>query len=198
MSELGLEAVLVGSRDFVLERIRKYGTYYKGDGWDLKCGQKSPWLFDLSLCFRYPAGMAVLAELVSPYCTTDFVGGCGEGANTIAAAVVANGGGNRCWFTVREQRKGRGADREYITGISPIYIPPNGGAPLVTLVEDVVTSGQTTIEAIRRIELSGCQVNNVVVLLDRQENDAIHEISLENLGRPVDVIFTKQQVLAGL
>lgn len=176
------------SRQFILDRIRRYGTFYNSDGYQLKCGERSPWLFDLSTLARYPAGMIALGQLLKPYVeNSDIVGGNGAGADMLAAAVVSTTNKHLTWVTVRDTPKGRGLDLGYISGCR--YPEVN-----MTLVEDVVTSGDTVLEAYRNAKDSGVHVKNVVILLDREEEFA-NDLS-ELIDVPVYSIFTKSEVLS--
>jgi orotate phosphoribosyltransferase len=58
----------------------------------------------------------------------------------------------------------------------------------VLMVEDVVTTGQSTIEAIETARGFGLKVLKVVALIDREESDGRKRI--EDLDLPFDSLFT--------
>lgn len=63
----------------------------------------------------------------------------------------------------------------------------------VAIIEDVATTGGSTIKAIERARDEGLEVASVVVLIDRQEG------GLENIGRHVEkvsAIITRDELLA--
>lgn len=63
----------------------------------------------------------------------------------------------------------------------------------VAIVEDVVTTGGSTIKAIERAREEGLEVASVVVLVDRQEG------GLENIGQVVDdvsAVITRDELMA--
>ncbi|MDX1440133.1 MAG: phosphoribosyltransferase family protein [Rubricoccaceae bacterium] len=64
-------------------------------------------------------------------------------------------------FVVRKERKGHGL-KKTIEGMEP-------DGQRVLIVDDVVTSGKSTIEAIRRCREKGLKVESVVCLVDRDE-----------------------------
>lgn len=83
------------------------------------------------------------------------------GADPLAsAAILAPGGEGLVAFFVRKERKEHGLQR-WIEG--PVLEP--GTSCLV--VEDVVTTGGSTIKAIERIREEGHEVVGVVSVLDR-------------------------------
>ena len=63
-------------------------------------------------------------------------------------------------FIVRNQRKDHGLQR-WIEG------PPLGPGERCLIVEDVVTTGGSTIDAVRRVREEGLTVAGVVSVLDR-------------------------------
>ncbi len=94
-------------------------------------------------------------------------GGMTLGADPIVAAVASASFGTPLplWgFIVRKAAKGHGT-KAWIEG------PAQRGARVV-LVDDVVTTGGSTLQAIRRAEDFGMRVVGVTALLDRQEGGA--------------------------
>ena len=64
---------------------------------------------------------------------------------------------------VRKEAKGHGT-KSYIEG----DLPEEGA--LVTVLEDVITTGGSAIQAVKRLRDAGYVVNRVVSIVDRQEN----------------------------
>jgi len=64
---------------------------------------------------------------------------------------------------VRKEAKGHGT-KSYIEG----DLPEEGS--LVTVLEDVITTGGSAIQAVKRLRDAGYVVNRVVSIVDRQEN----------------------------
>ena len=95
------------------------------------------------------------------------VGGMSIGADPITAAVVtmsAVRGTPLTGFMVRKESKGHGTNR-YIEG------PVEPGCDVV-IVEDVVTTGGSSLQAIERCEAFGLKVVRVVAIIDRMEGGA--------------------------
>ena len=65
---------------------------------------------------------------------------------------------------VRKESKGHGTD-DYIEG----PLPDKGSK--VTVLEDVVTTGASSIKAVKRLRDAGYEVKRVVSIIDRQENE---------------------------
>jgi orotate phosphoribosyltransferase len=94
------------------------------------------------------------------------VGGLTMGADPIASAVATVSfhlGRPLDAFYVRKEPKGHGTQK-WLEGDRSV--PP--GTP-VAIVEDVCTTGGSTLKAIERARLHGLDVRRVVVLVDREE-----------------------------
>lgn len=95
------------------------------------------------------------------------VGGMAIGADPITAAVITMAGVRGLalkGILVRKEAKGHGTKR-YVEG------PVSPGDDVV-IVEDVVTTGGSSLEAIERVEAFGLKVNRVVAIIDRMEGGA--------------------------
>jgi len=62
----------------------------------------------------------------------------------------------------------------------------------VVLVEDVLTTGGTLLEGVRRAREAGLSVDRLYVVLDRQEGG---RENLEAEALPLEALFTWQQLL---
>ena len=95
------------------------------------------------------------------------VGGMSIGADPITAAVITVAAYENVpmkGFMVRKQSKGHGTDR-FVEG----QIEADDH---VIIVEDVVTTGGSSLEAIERVEAIGAVVDGVIAIIDRQEGGA--------------------------
>lgn len=117
------------------------------------------------------------------------VGGLTMGADPIAIATAHEAAGTRPlrWFSVRKEPKAHGL-RRTIEGDLP------DGAEVV-VVDDVVTTGGSTIQAIEKCRSEGLRVIQVLVLVDREEEGGLERIK-STAGSEVTVraIFTKSEV----
>jgi orotate phosphoribosyltransferase len=128
----------------------------------LTSGRKAQYYVDAKRAILRPAGFLALGELVAEQARqtgATAVGGMTMGADPIACAALAAGADVKGFF-VRKERKEHGLQR-WIEG--PELEP--GEACLV--VEDVVTTGGSTIAAIERIREEGLGVAGVLGVLDR-------------------------------
>lgn len=111
------------------------------------------------------------------------VGGLTLGADPVAYAIVAAAarrpGGTLDAFTVRKQAKTHGTGRR----IEGCFAP---GAAIV-VVEDVLTTGQSALDAIRTVEAEGGHVLGVLAVVDREEGG---RQALEQAGYAVEVLVT--------
>ncbi len=110
------------------------------------------------------------------------VGGMSIGADPITAAVVtmsAVRGTPITGFMVRKESKGHGTNR-YIEG------PVQPGSDVV-IVEDVVTTGGSSLEAIKRCEEFGLKVIRVIAIIDRMEGG---REAFAQRGYPLESLLT--------
>lgn len=107
-----------------------------------------------------------ILELLGPQ-LPKAVGGMAIGADPITAAVVTLAGVRGLSLKgvlVRKEAKGHGTER-YVEG------PVRPGDDIV-IVEDVVTTGGSSLEAIQRVEAFGLKVKGVIAIIDRLEGGA--------------------------
>jgi orotate phosphoribosyltransferase len=105
------------------------------------------------------AALGALLADAARACEATAVGGVPVSAIPVACAALAAGFPQRA-FIVRKERKAHGLQR-WIEGPEPL----SGERCLI--VEDVVTSGGSTIEALGRVREEGIAVAGVVCVLDR-------------------------------
>ena len=128
----------------------------------LTSGAVAQYYVDAKRAILRPAGFAVLGELVASEAErvgATAVGGMTMGADPVACAALAAGAEVKAFF-VRKERKQHGLQR-WIEG--PTLEP--GERCLV--VEDVVTTGGSTVAAIERVSEEGLELAGVVSVLDR-------------------------------
>ena len=128
----------------------------------LSSGAEAEYYVDAKRAILLPAGFAALGELVAAEAArleATAVGGMTMGADPVACAALAAGADVKAFF-VRKERKEHGLQR-WVEG--PELSPGEG----CLVVEDVVTTGGSTIQAIERIREEGLEVYGVVSVLDR-------------------------------
>ena len=137
----------------------------------LVSGKKSTYYLDGKQVTLDPTGSRLVAEgildLLRQETMPAAVGGMSIGADPITAAVVtmsAVRGTPVRGFMVRKESKGHGTN-QYIEG------PVQSGEDVV-IVEDVVTTGGSSLTAIQRVEEFGMKVQRVVAIIDRMEGGA--------------------------
>lgn len=120
------------------------------------------------------------------------VGGLTMGADPIAYAIACFTGAKARKlnaFSVRKEPKGHGLAKWIEGSVLP--------GSKVVIVEDVVTTGGSTIQAIRRCREEGLEVIGVVALVDREEHSGIGAIRDEvGSGATVQALFTRSDLEA--
>src|SRR5215213_3627218 len=128
----------------------------------LTSGQKAGYYVDAKRAILLPAGFRALGELVAAEAErvgATAVGGTTMGADPIACAALAAGAPVKAFF-VRKDRKEHGLQR-WVEG------PPLDPGERCLVVEDVVTTGGSTVHAIERVRSEGFEIAAVVSVLDR-------------------------------
>jgi orotate phosphoribosyltransferase len=128
----------------------------------LTSGRVAQYLVDAKRAILLPAGFGALATLVADAARewgATAVGGMTMGADPIACAALAGGADVKAFF-VRKEAKSHGLARR-IEG--PVLTP--GDRCLI--VEDVVTTGGSTIRAIEAVRDEGLEICGVVAICDR-------------------------------
>jgi orotate phosphoribosyltransferase len=135
----------------------------------LTSGRKAGYYVDAKRALLRPPAFRALGELVAAEAAevgASAVGGMSMGADPIACAAIAvpAGAGLRAFF-VRKERKEHGLQR-WIEG--PMLEPGIG----CLIVEDVVTTGGSTVASIERAREEGLSVVGVLTVVDRQAGGA--------------------------
>lgn len=128
----------------------------------LTSGAVAQYYVDSKRAIMLPAGFAALGELVAARAAelgATAVGGMTMGADPVACSALAGGADVKAFF-VRKEAKQHGLSRR-------IEGPLLGPGEKCLVVEDVVTTGGSTVRAIEAIQEGGHEVVGVVSVLDR-------------------------------
>jgi orotate phosphoribosyltransferase len=137
----------------------------------LASGKKATYYLDGKQVTLDPYGARLVAEGVLDLFDADHmpaaIGGMSIGADPITAAVVTMSAVRNtplAGFMIRKQSKGHGTD-QYVEG------PVKPGDEVV-IVEDVLTTGGSSLLAIQRATDFGLKVARVIAIVDRMEGGA--------------------------
>ena len=152
--------------ELVRARALKFGEF------TLASGKKASYYLDGKQVTLDSSGAKLIAEgildlLADHLPLPQAIGGMSIGADPITAAVITMAGVRGIpllGFMVRKEAKGHGTKR-YLEG-------PVAAGDTVAIVEDVVTTGGSSLEAIARCEEYGLKVARVVAIIDRCEGGA--------------------------
>ena len=148
----------------VREKALKFGDF------TLASGKKAQYYLDGKQITLDSFGARLIAEGILELLADDLpaaVGGMAIGADPITAAVITMAGvQNKSLkgFLVRKEAKGHGTQK-FVEG-------PVTAGDRVVIVEDVVTTGGSSLQAIERVEAVGLVVQRVVAIIDRMEGGA--------------------------
>jgi orotate phosphoribosyltransferase len=128
----------------------------------LTSGRTAPYYVDAKRAILRPAGFRALGELVAEKAAqwgATAVGGLTMGADPVACAALAGGADVKAFF-IRKETKAHGLQRR----VEGPFLEP-GDRCLV--VEDVVTTGGSTLTAIEALQEAGHEIVGVTAVLDR-------------------------------
>jgi len=169
-------------RDLLRERSIARGDF------TLASGRHSSFYIDARRTTMSAEGLAVIGPLALERFAArgwnpQLVGGLTLGADPVAYAIAAASRGAVDAFTVRKQAKTHGTGKR-IEGCFA------AGAAVV-VVEDVITTGQSALEAITAVEQEGGRVLGVLAVVDREEGG---RAALEQRGHAVEALTTATEL----
>ena len=154
----------------------------------LTSGRTAQYYVDAKRAILRPAGFAALAELVAGLARefgATAVGGLTMGADAPACAALAGGADVKAFF-VRKETKAHGLQRR-------VEGPPLEPGERCLVVEDVVTTGGSTVQAIEAVQAAGMTVVGVTTVLDRLAGGA-EAIAAASGGAPYRALATIDDV----
>ncbi len=169
----------MSDRQKLFELLFERSFLYREEGFLLASGKKSPYYLDCkktTLCAEaLPLIGKLLWEEIRDF-GVEAVGGLTLGADPLVAAVCFQAGleGRELeGFIVRKEAKGHGT-KQWLEGRVLAGMR-------CAILEDVVTTGGSSLKAVRRAKEAGLQVVAVVALVDRVEGgeEAIRKEGLE-------------------
>jgi orotate phosphoribosyltransferase len=175
-------------RELLRERSVRHGDFV------LASGRRSAFYVDARQTTMSGEGLVLigivgLEHLQARGWQPQAVGGLTLGADPVAFALAAAArarGVALDAFTVRKQPKDHGTGRR----IEGCFVP---GARVV-VVEDVLTTGRSALEALAAVESEGGHVLGVLTVVDRQEGG---RAALEEAGYQVEALVTARDLGLG-
>jgi orotate phosphoribosyltransferase len=157
----------------------------------LSSGKESDFYLDLRQTLMRPRGVKLAGELVlarlmaGPW--VDSVGGMAVGAVPLVSAVLAAAAGDPATklvgFFVRKETKKHGLGRRIEGAFAP--------GQTVALLEDTVTTGGSTLDAVDAVTEAGGKVARVLCLVDRGEGGAE---AFAKRGIVLEAIFSRSDL----
>ena len=177
------------TRDELMRHLVEHSL--KRGEFTLASGKKSNYYFNGKLTTLDGRGAYLVARVFLAMVADDVpraVGGLTLGADPIVGSMLALAGLEDLelkGFIVRKAAKGHGTK-------SRVEGPLSEGDDVV-IIEDVVTTGGSALDAIEAVEEMGCRVSRVLAVVDRQEGG---RENLKERGYPLESIFTAKELLA--
>lgn len=175
--------------EIVLEKTFKYS---ENPPFTLVSGRKSNYYFNCKPTTLDPEGMNLIGEILfSMLARADVTaaGGLTLGADPIANALAVisfQKGRPIKSFIVRKDVKDHGVKNAIEGSVSR--------GDRVVVLDDVITTGGSTITAISKAREAGLVVERVIVLIDREEEDGRQNIEAQ--GVTVEAVLTRTEIMS--
>ena len=173
--------------ELVYEKAFKYSVE---PVFKLVSGRMSNYYFNCKAVTMHPEGMHLIGNIIYDMIKNSDakgIGGLTLGADPIADAVAYTSylkGNPVEAFVVRKTAKSHGT-MQWIEGNIK-------EGDKVVIVDDVITTGKSTIEAINRAKEAGLDIVKVIALVDRQEGG---REDIESMGFKVEAVITREEVM---
>ncbi|MDI6776955.1 MAG: orotate phosphoribosyltransferase [Syntrophales bacterium] len=173
--------------------LKKSFAYSDNPPFTLTSGRTSNFYFNCKPTTLDPEGMNLIGEIVFEMLRNADVtaaGGLTLGADPIANAlslISYQKGKPIKSFTVRKEIKGHGT-KSAIEG-------DVGAGERVVILDDVITTGGSTVTAIERVREAGLVIDRVIVLIDREEGGRENIREKGHVSR-IDAVLTRTEITA--
>lgn len=163
---------------------------YSEEPFTLSSGLKSNYYFDCKKTTLDPEGMSLVGRIIFDMLKdsgVDAVGGLSLGADPIANAVALisfQEGRPIKPFIVRKDAKGHGTKNRIEGNVK--------AGDRVAILDDVITTGASTITALEAAKEAGLVIDRVIVLVDREEGGA--ENILKHADR-LEPVFKRSEIM---
>src|SRR5271166_3040616 len=151
---------LMRVRERLIEELREHALVLGAV--TLTSGARAEYYVDAKRAILRPEGFAAVSTLLAAQVSAwngTAVGGMTMGADPLACAALAGGARIKAFF-VRKETKAHGLQRR-------IEGPPLAPEDRCVVVEDVVTTGGSTLAAIEALKEAGQKICGVISVLDR-------------------------------
>ena len=177
-------------KEELLELLKK-DAYKKGE-YKLSSGKASEHYVNCKPVILSGRGLTLTSLLMLKEVNTNVVAGLTLGADPLVSGVSlvsALDGRLVNALIVRKEAKGHGT-QAWIEG----PLPPEGTR--VTVLEDVITTGGSSIKAVEKLRDAGYVVDRVVAIVDRQE-DGEADIAMKEAGLELRSLFSLRDFTNG-
>ena len=182
-------------KEELLELLKKY-AYKKGE-FTLSSGRKTDHYINCKPVTLTGRGLTLSSVILLSAIEEDSkaVGGLTLGADPLVSGIAVISALERATMDaliVRKEPKGHGTGA-WIEG------PELSEGTKVTVIEDVITTGGSAIQAVKRLRDAGYKVDRVVSIVDRQENGEadsamkLAELELVSLFSLEDIVNAKNE-----
>ncbi len=188
-----MESIIQEMKELLLDLVVERAFQYNEETpFRLSSGKTSNYYLDCRKITLIPEGMECIGRLIFEKIKNlhiQGIGGLTLGADPIAYAVMGAAYQERQYikiFIVRKSEKDHGLKRKIEGDLH--------AGDRVVVVDDVLTTGQSTITAIEKAKANGFLVERSIVLVDRQEEQGLQKV--QSTGIPVEALLSRDEIMA--
>ena len=194
----GAVQTMAATREALLQILIKTKAFKSNSTpiFPLASGEMSPFYIDCKVGLSHQEARRIVGEMILDlvHGPIDAVGGLLIGAYPIAIAVsdaaYRRSGQDLRAFAVRKEPKSHGLKKLIEGDVSK--------GDRVLIVDDVITSGKSTIEAIRKSREEGLIVAQAIAIVDREEQEGSKKIQNEGVRFAALCTLLDLQKLSGV
>ena len=179
----------INERQYILDSLVEFAYEYKEQQFQLSSGKHSNEYIDCRNMLSRASLLPTIGSLFTEELKLNIqaVGGLTMGADSISIAtalITSYRHKNFKWFTIRKEIKKHGKQKLIEGAVVD--------GDCVAIMDDVITTGESIIEAIKKSQEFGLKVVQVLALVDREEGGIENIQNKYNI--PITALFKKSKI----
>lgn len=174
---------LTPAQEHLIQSLYDSGVFKFGN-FTLKSGKTSSFYIDMRTIISYPKILAQVVECMHEIlCSCEYERICGVPYSGLVIATAVSLAHQKPMILKRKEAKIYGTQKM----IEGVYKPEDR----CLVIEDVITTGQSILETTTVLETEGLLINDIIVLIDREEGGIAH---VARKGYTIHALLTLREI----